>query len=400
VASATNSPTLSMGATVAGGVILGTAAYMAPEQAKGKRLDKRADIWSWGVMLYELLTGERLFRGEDVAETLAQVLTREPDLERVPAKVRRLLGECLQKDPKLRLRDIGDAKRLLEEPAPDRQPTLVRSRLGWPLLAAVLTGIAAALGLVTWKHVREESPPAAKLFFPLPEETYEPARPPSTAVSPDGRRVAVAGVVDGKSELWVRDLDNPAPQTLAPDGVSGMPFWAPDSRRLAFFAEGKLKKFDVTGGGPAVTIADAQGTTGGIGPWNGSWTKDDVIVFGRITSPLFRVSAVGGSPAKLTELEETRHETAHFAPWFLPDGHHFLYVALSTDSEKRGVFVADLDSRSQSRAPGQSMWRQDICYLLGTGRSWLSPSIRARSKPPQTPYPWRNRRIVVMRVRA
>ncbi|PWT83987.1 MAG: hypothetical protein C5B57_05670, partial [Blastocatellia bacterium] len=336
-ASVTNSPTLTVGATVAG-VILGTAAYMAPEQAKGRRLDKRADIWSWGVMLYELLTGERLFSGEDVADTLAQVLTKEPDLRPVPAKVRRLLAECLQKDPTRRLRDIGDATRLLEEPPPDRQPATLGSRLVWPVLAAMLAVIAVALGLVTWKHVREESPPVTKLFFPLPNEMYEPGRPPSTAVSPDGCRVAGAGVVDGRSRLWVRDLDNPNPRILAADGVQGMPFWAPDSRRLGFFAEGKVKKVDVTDGGPAITIANAQGTTGGIGPWNGSWNKDDVIVFGRITSPLFRVSAAGGSPVKLTELDGTRHETAHVAPWFLPDGQHFLYVALSTDAEKRGVF--------------------------------------------------------------
>jgi serine/threonine protein kinase/Tol biopolymer transport system component len=351
VASTTDSPTLSVGGTVAGEVILGTAAYMAPEQARGRRLDKRADIWSWGVVLYELLTGERLFEGEDVAETLAQVLTREPDLKRVPAKVQRLLGECLQKDPKLRLRDIGDAKRLLAEPASDRPPAPVRSSLGWPVLATALAVIASALGLVTWKHVREESPLVAKLFFPLPQETYEPGRPPSTAVSPDGRRVAIMGVVEGKSELRVRDLDNPVPQIVAADGVSGMPFWAPDSRRLGFFADGKLKKVDVIGGGPAVTIADAQATTGGIGPWNGSWNEDDVIVFGRITSPLFRVSAAGGSPMKVTELDETRHETAHYAPWFLPDGHHVMYVALSTDPEMRGVFVADLNSRSRKQLP-------------------------------------------------
>jgi len=348
--SATNSPTLSMGATVAG-VILGTAAYMAPEQAKGKRVDKRADIWSWAVVLYELLTGEQMFKGEDVADTLAQVLTKEPELERVPAKVRRLLRECLQKDPRGRLRDIGDARRLLDESAPDREPDRSRSQLGWPVLSAVLAVIAVALGLVTWTHVREESVPVTRLFFPLPKETYEPGRPPSTAVSPDGRRVAVAGVVDGKSELWVRDLDNLTPHILVADGVAGMPFWAPDSRRLGFFAEGKLKKFDVDGGGPAVTIADAQGTTGGIGPWNGSWNKDDVIVFGRITSPLFRVSAAGGSPAALTELDKTRHETAHFAPWFLPDGHHFLYVALSTDIEMSSVFVADLAGATRKPLP-------------------------------------------------
>jgi serine/threonine protein kinase/Tol biopolymer transport system component len=349
-ASLTDSPTLTVSGTVAG-LILGTAAYMAPEQAKGRGLDKRADIWSWGVMLYELLTGERLFGAEDVADTLAEVLTKEPNLQRVPAKVRRLLAECLQKDPKLRLRDIGDARRLLEEPAPDRPSAPLGSRLVWPVLAAVFVVISVLLGLVTWTHLREESPLVAKLFFPLPDETYRVGRPSSTAVSPDGRRVAVAGIVDRKGELWVRDLDNPAPRILVADGVDGMPFWAPDSRRLGFFADGKLKKVDVTGGGPAVTIADAQGTTGGIGPWTGSWNEHDVIVFGRVTSRLFRVSAAGGSPEKLTELDGTRHETAHFAPWFLPDGHHFLYVAVSTDSQKGGVFVTDLAGGSRKPLP-------------------------------------------------
>ena len=348
--SLTNSPTLSMGATVAG-VILGTAAYMAPEQAKGRRPDTRADIWSWGVVLYELLTGERMFTGEDVADTLAQILTKEPDLERVPAKARRLLRECLQKDPKLRLRDIGDARRLLDDTTRDWQPAPVRSRFGWPVLAGALAVVSVALGLVTWTHVHEESAPVTKLSFPLPKETFEPGRPPSTAISPDGRRVAVVGVVDGKSRLWVRDLDNPTPQVLAADGVSGTPFWAPDSWRLGFVADGKLKKLDVTVGGRAVTIADAQATTGGLGPWTGSWNKDDVIVFGRISSPLFQVSAAGSSPAKLTELDGTRHETSHFAPWFLPDGNHFLYVALSTDPAQRGVFVTDLATRTRKQLP-------------------------------------------------
>src|SRR5262249_17935652 len=162
-------------------------------------------------------------------------------------------------------RDIGDARRLLEEELPrDSHLTPARSRLGWPVLATVLAVIAVPLGLLTWAHFPEEPAPVVQLFFPPPNQTYEPGPAPSPAVSPDGRRVAVAGVVNGKSELWVRDLDNPAPQMLAADGVSGMPFWAPDSRRLGFFAEGKLKRFDMTAGGPAVTIANAVATTGGI----------------------------------------------------------------------------------------------------------------------------------------
>src|SRR5262249_51470051 len=160
-----------------------TAAYMAPEQAKGKRVDKRADIWSWGVVVYELLTGERTFEGEEPADTLAAVIHKHPDLQRVPARVRRLLAECLQKDPKLRLRDIGDAKRLLEEPAPRAASS--RSRVAWPLAAAGLALLCSMLGFLAWNHLREVPQPLVSLFFPLPNETFEPGRPPSTAISPD-----------------------------------------------------------------------------------------------------------------------------------------------------------------------------------------------------------------------
>jgi eukaryotic-like serine/threonine-protein kinase len=348
----TDAPTLTIGATAVG-VVLGTAAYMSPEQARGKKVDKRVDIWSWGVVLYELLTGDRLFQRDEAADTLAQVLTKQPDLERVPAKVRRLLAECLQRDARLRLRDIGDAKRLLDSEA-EIPPPKAKPRTTWApwTITGVLAVMCMAMGIVAWRHVHEDPPKAAKLFFPLPNETFQPGRPPSTAVSPDGRHIAFQGVVDGKGQLSVRDLDNPTPHVIDAD-ASGMPFWAPDSRRLAFFAEGKLKKIDLTGG-PAVTIADAEATTGGRGPWSGSWNRDDAIVFGRITSPLFRVSAAGGRPVPLTELDETLHETAHFAPWFLPDGHHFLYSAISSDPQKSGVYVADLASKIRRQVTNES----------------------------------------------
>jgi serine/threonine-protein kinase len=140
-----NSPTVTLGATVAG-TVMGTAAYMSPEQAKGKRVDKRSDIWSWGVVLYELLTGKRLFKGEDTADTLAQVLTKEPDLSKVPARVQRLAARCLEKDPKLRLRDIGEARYLLEQPLPERQ-TATTKRVWWPIAAAGAAVVVSAAGL-------------------------------------------------------------------------------------------------------------------------------------------------------------------------------------------------------------------------------------------------------------
>src|SRR5262249_36658585 len=149
-----NSPTVTLGATVAG-TVLGTAAYMAPEQAKGKRVDKRADIWSWGVVLYELLTGERLFKGDDVADTLAQVLTKEADVTRVPRQVRKLLGRCLEKDPKKRLRDIGEARYLLEESRTDSLALAKGGSKMWQVVTAVLSVIAAGLAFV---HFREVPP--------------------------------------------------------------------------------------------------------------------------------------------------------------------------------------------------------------------------------------------------
>jgi serine/threonine protein kinase len=351
-ADASNSPTLTLGATSVG-VILGTAAYMSPEQASGKIADRRSDIWSFGAVLYEMLSGKQTFAGESVSDTLASVLKVDPDWralpQNTPASIVKLMRRCLTRDRKQRLQAIGEARIVLENPAAeDPAPVATapsRPQFGWVILA-LFAVISVAFGFVAWKHVREEPPRIAKLFFPLPEkETVSGGSPPATAVSPDGQRIAYEALVDGKGELWVRELGNSEPRKLA-EGSSGMPFWAPDSRRLGFFAEGKLKKIDVTGG-PAVTIADAQATTGGRGPWCGSWNQDDIIVFGRITSPLFRVSAAGGSPTILTDLDASRHETAHFAPWFLPDGHHFLYVALSSDAEKTGLYVTDLAAKTR-----------------------------------------------------
>jgi Tol biopolymer transport system component len=336
-----NSPTITLGATVAG-TVLGTAAYMSPEQAKGKKVDKRADIWSWGVVLYELLSGERLFKGGDATDTLAQVLTKQPDLEKVPPQVRKLVGRCLEKDPRQRLRDIGDARDLLVA-----QPVLpaARSRLGWAA-AAVLLVVSATLGAVAWKHFREESPHVAKLFFPPPEKEVFPPDIPTMAVSPDGRRIAFETTGNGR-KLWMRDLDDPSPRMLSALDIAELPIWAPDGRRLAFFDGARLKRIDLSGG-PAVTLADTVNNA----PGSGSWNQDDVIVFGRFNTPLFRIPASGGSPVPVTVLDQARGETTHWAPWFLPDGRHFLYVALASDPEKSAVYVGDLDSKARKKVIG------------------------------------------------
>src|SRR5262245_51010667 len=228
-----NSPTVTLGATVAG-TVMGTAAYMSPEQAKGKRVDKRADIWSWGVVLYELLTGERLFKGDEAADTLAQVLTKEPNLERVPLKVRYLLSECLQKDPKQRLRDIGDARLLWNEPLAST-PAARAPRLAW-FAAALFALLSSALGIVTYRYATEDSR-VLKLSALLSADFLDPGSLP--AVSPDGHRVAYAVPRRG---IWVRELDSLSPHLLPGTERAIHPFWSPTSRALGFFADGKLKK--------------------------------------------------------------------------------------------------------------------------------------------------------------
>jgi Tol biopolymer transport system component/predicted Ser/Thr protein kinase len=337
------SPTLSMAATQAG-VILGTAAYMAPEQARGKPVDQRADIWAFGVVFHELLSGRRLFQGEDLTETLASVVKEKPDLSTVPPRVRRLLEACLQKDPKKRLQAIGDMRLLLQDDAAEGvQPLVVRSqsKLPWAI-AATLAIAVAALGYIALRHTREEAPRLVKLYFPPPEKgSINETNGPSVAVSPDGRRVVFRAAVDGKNALWVRDLDSLSLRMLAGTDNAAQPFWSPDSRWIGFFAQGKLMKIDVAGG-PAITICNADNGRGG------TWNENGVIVFApRNTSALFRVPAAGGTPAPVTELDAARKEDAQRFPWFLPDGRHFLYSSRSGDADKAAVLMGDLESKDR-----------------------------------------------------
>jgi len=340
-----NSPTLSMAATQAG-MILGTAAYMAPEQAKGKPVDKRADIWAFGVVLHEMVTGRKLFDGEDVTEMMAAVVMKQPDLDEVPDTLRRLLKKCLEKDPKKRLRDIGDVWELLDEepPAPSvaaSVPLEVKSgKLPW-IAAAVAAVAAVGLGYVAYRHATEETR-VLRLFVPPPDKgTYNGVNVP--AVSPDGRRIAFAADMDGRRELWVRELDSLAPRLLAGTDEARFPFWSPDSRTIGFFAGGKLKKIDVAGG-PALVVCDAGNGRGG------TWNQNDVIVFAPNNSgSLLRVPAAGGAATPLTEVDQSASETGHRFPWFLPDGRHFLYTARSPSLDKTVVYAGELDSKARHK---------------------------------------------------
>jgi serine/threonine protein kinase len=329
-----NSPTVTIGGTVAG-VILGTAAYMAPEQAKGKRLDKRADIWSWGVVLYELLTGERLFQGDDVADTLAAVIHKQPDLKRVPPNVRKLLRSCLEKDPKKRLRDVGDARYLLEDSTPPAATTPSSSRLAWAVAAALLVALTG----LAFLHFREYSAPqrSLRLSVPLPENSTVDY----LSLSPDGQRLALVLTREGQSQIYIRPLSSGDLQPLS--GATGLPsagaplFWSPDSRIIGFFAEGKLKTIPAAGGPVEVLCEEIGGAVA-----EGTWSPKGVILFANSPGSLWRVDARGGPCTGVgKDVAETNIQSLF--PVFLPDGDHFLYARRSQAQSSSGVYLATLE---------------------------------------------------------
>ncbi|HYL37609.1 MAG TPA: protein kinase [Bryobacteraceae bacterium] len=338
---AANSPTLTMSPTIAG-MILGTAAYMSPEQARGKPVDRRADIWAFGVVLYEMLTGEQLFRGETITDILAAVVKEEPDLARVPAKIRRLLRSCLEKDPKQRLQAIGDS-RLLLEGSPQTAAAPASRKWLWPSVATLLL---AALCVVSFTHFREKPPsPPEPLRFQIPT----PERGSfgdGLALSPDGRRLAFsANGPDGRSQLWVRNLDTLESRPLSgTDGATGQ-FWSPDNRFLAFGDGTRLKKIDLSGG-PAITLCELPQPVG-----SGSWSAAGVLlVGGRGTGPLWRVSASGGLASQVTKLDSARQEMFHTFGSFLPDARHFIYLRRSNTAENNGIYLGSLDAKPEDQA--------------------------------------------------
>jgi len=337
-ASPTNSPTLTMRATQAG-TIMGTAAYMSPEQASGKPVDRRADIWSFGVVLFEMLTGRRLFGGETISHTLADVLRAPIDFDQLPretpAAIRGLLRRCLERNVRNRLRDIGDARIVIEEAlsgAPqDAVPAAVPPRRNLLPWAVAAVGITAAFG-VSFVHFRETPPadPVLHLSVPLPGN----ARAGFAALSPDGRRLVIGFTADGKYQLWLRSLDSSQFQPLPGTEGARALFWSPDSKSIGFFADGKLKTIPAVGGPPQVLCDGAAG---------GTWNRDGVILFGLsgIGAPLERVNAAGGACTKVTE---PGGGGGHFYPEFLPDGKHFLYAVTGGQEDKWGIYVSSLDA--------------------------------------------------------
>ncbi len=344
------SPTLTMRATMAG-VIMGTAAYMAPEQARGQVVDKRADIWSFGVVLFEMLTARNTFGGETISDTLAAVLKTDPDWSKLPADtppvIRALLRRCLERDRRKRLRDIGDAFVDPIEEASAAAPVAVESiprgrPYAWMAAMAVL---ALALAAVAYSHFREPiSPSIESSLLPPEKAAFTPVggQAGGTAISPDGRVLAFIGTQEGRTMLWVRRLDSTSAQPLAGTENAYYPFWSPDSRQLGFFASNQLKKVEVAGGPPQVICDSTLGR-------GGTWSREGMIVFSGIDRGLYRVPATGGRPVKLTALDPAHNENAHYWPEFLPDGKHFLYLARSGIMALSAICVGSVDDKPESR---------------------------------------------------
>ena len=317
--------------TVEAGAVVGTPAYMAPEQARGEPLDKRADIWAFGCVLYEMLTGQRVFSGETAADVLAAVIAKDPDLTRVPAKFRRLLRRCLEKDPKRRLRDIGDVWDLLEDPAAGGAVAGARPARGaagaWTA-AAVFAIVAMAAGWIAWRATRPVDHPLTQFSMDLGPAAMTGAST-TVAISPDGRRLAFpARGADGRKQLATR-LFNEAAPTLLPGTEGGYdPFFSPDGEWIGFFSGGHVWKISVHGGAPVSLTSILSTQSGAEGA---SWGDDGSIVAATgLLSPLARIPAEGGPAQPLTKLGPG--EIAHRWPQVLPGSRAVLFTASASVS--------------------------------------------------------------------
>jgi dipeptidyl aminopeptidase/acylaminoacyl peptidase len=364
-ASFANSPTLPTCSMA--GVILGTAPYMSPEQARAKLVDARTDIWAFGCVLYEMLTGKQTFAGETTTDILAKVLEGQPKwdaLPETPPSIRLLLETALKKDPKRRLQYIGDARVFLDRPETldTSTPLIIRDRggrRGW-FAAAVMTALFAATLVPAGLYFTRTPPALPVMRFEMPAPGF--VTPGTPMISPDGQRIAYVATNSGKTAIWVRPIGSLTAQELpGTDNAFATEFWAPDSRHIAFVADGKLKKVDISGG--VQTLADAP-----VFATPGTWNRDGTILMGGFvaTPGIMRISESGGAWTPVTGVDAVKYPI-QIAPEFLPDGRHFLFHTLSIDTQTGSVYFASVDSKTTTRV-------MEIPNMSPTGNSGVTYS--------------------------
>jgi serine/threonine protein kinase/Tol biopolymer transport system component len=339
--------TVDIGNRTAEGVVLGTTAYMSPEQARGQTVDKRTDIWAFACVLFEMLAGRAAFARDTVSDTIAAILENGPAWSALPSstppRIVRLLKRCLEKDPRKRLRDIADSHADLDEPREEREADVEAPRSTWILAIAVaiLVPVAGAAGWLLRPSAKSDlvQPIRATMSAP-PGTTFDAG---NSAISPDGRYLLFVASSATARGLWLRELSGETARRLSDADGANYPFWSPDNKSIGFFAKGALMRLDIAGGPPR-KICDVPNGRGA------SWSATGMIVYNAVNDgPLLRVSAEGGTPVPLTTVDRTSGEDSHRYPTFLPDGHHFLYFVRSRTEAVRGIYVGSLDDGSQKR---------------------------------------------------
>src|SRR5262245_21570069 len=349
------------GLSTQSGIVMGTASYMSPEQARGEKVDHRTDIFSLGVMLYEMLAERRPFEGETASDGMAAVLASEPvSLAEVVPEVSvalwRIVQRCLEKKPGQRFQSAGDLGFALEAlsnssgsrpeshlgvqaPAPAVTENVgawflrKRERMAW--LATLVALLLGMLGFA-WAYFTRQPMTSDALMTKSSILPPEGASFGQIAVSPDGRHLAFTAATGGKLQLWVRAFDSSEARALPGTQGAKTPFWSPDSRFIGFFDNSRLKKIEVSGG-PVTTLCEGAHELGG------AWSRDGMIIFGKVRYGLLRISATGGEVTQVTTIDGSRQELYHRYPTFLPDGRHFLYSIMSGRKETRGVYLGSLD---------------------------------------------------------
>jgi Tol biopolymer transport system component len=342
-----NSPTITSPAMTAHGMILGTAAYMSPEQAKGKPVDKRADVWAFGCLLYEMLAGKKAFDGEDVTDTLTAVMRDTPDWNALPAQtpstIRTLLRRCIEKDPRKRAPHMAIARMEIDD-AMTSTGELVHSpatapakRSAWRMaLPIALTVAALAAGWAGSRYFTSAPLPAAPIRFqidgPLSVE-FSQRVTAFLAVAPDGHSVAYIGQPRGRpGRIWLHSFTDGTSREFENTTDAMTVFWSPDSKYIAFQTPGRLHRLDVTSG----TVQPLSSAGGG----NGSWSADGTILFGDGT--IKRISANGGTPESVTTVDSAKGDLRHARPTLMPDGRHFVFTAINAEVGKSTLHFGEL----------------------------------------------------------